>query len=166
MKLYMKQRVFAWTDKFTVKDESEQDRYFIEGEFLSLTKKLHVYNAIHDEVAYIRQKFWALMPRFNVEIGGREICWIAKRFTLLRPKYELEGLDWRVEGDFWAHEYTVYDGSREVMRLSKHWFSWGDSYELDITSPEDELLCLCIVLAIDAAIASSASTSSGSSASS
>lgn len=165
MKLYMKQKVFSWTDKFTVKDEMEQDRYFVEGEFLSLTKKLHIRNTSNEELAFIWQKFWSIMPRFCVEIDSREVCWIAKRFTLLRPKYVLEGLNWHVEGDFWSHEYSVYDGDREIMSLSKHWISWGDSYELDIVNPEDELLCLCIVLAIDAATASSRSTTSSSSSS-
>lgn len=153
MKLYMKQKVFSWTDKFFVWDEEQRNRYVVEGEFLSMTKKLHVYDMSGAEAAFIRQKLWAWMPRFFVEIDGREVCQIAKRFTLMRPLYELEGLNWHVEGEFWAHDYTVYDGEHEIMRLSKQWLTWGDSYELDIPDPQHELLCLCIVLAIDAAVA-------------
>lgn len=160
MKLYMKQKVFAWTDKFTVKDEMENDRYYVQGELLSLAKKLHIYDTDQIEVAYIRQKLLALMPRFFVEIGGHEVCQIVQRFTLLRPKYALEGIGWQVEGNFWEHEYAVLDGDREVMRLSKHWFTWGDSYELDIADPNDELICLAIVLAIDAAVANGAAAAS------
>ena len=152
MKLYMKQKVFSWADRFAVKDEMGRDCYFVEGEIFSLGKKLHVLNESGIEVAFIRQKLLALLARFFVEINGREVCQIVKRFTLFKPKYELEGIGWRVEGDFWAHEYVVFEGSREVMRISKHWFTWGDSYELDIANPGDELLCLCVVLAIDAAI--------------
>lgn len=33
MKLYIKQKVFSLTSKFTVKDEAGNDRYFVEGEF-------------------------------------------------------------------------------------------------------------------------------------
>ena len=153
MKLYMKQKVFSWRDKFTVKDEQEQDRYFVEGELLSVGKKLHVRDTAQNEVAFIRQKVWAWMPRFIIEIGGREVCQIVRRFSLMKPKYELEGIGWHVEGDFWAHEYTVYDGNRLVMQLSKRWFSWGDSYELDIAEDKDELICVGIVLAVDAALA-------------
>ena len=158
MKLYMKQKVFSWTDKFTVKDENDNDRYFVEGEFMTLSKKLHVFDESHTEVAFIRQKLWSLLPRFFVEIDGRPVCQIVKRFTLLKPKYELEGTGWRVEGDFWAHEYAVYDDNNMIMRLSKHWLSWGDSYELDIVDPKNEIMCLSIVLAVDAAIESTAVT--------
>lgn len=151
--LYMKQKVFSWTDRFNIKDELEQDRYFVEGEFLSWGKKLHIYDASGAEVAFIRQKVLAFMPRYIVEIDGREVCQIVKRFTFLRPRYELEGLPWHVQGEFLSHEFTLYDGDREIMRLFKHWFTWGDSYALDIADRENELLCLCVTLAIDAAMA-------------
>jgi uncharacterized protein YxjI len=44
MKLYIKQKVFSWADRFTVKDENGADRYFVEGEMFSWGKKLHVYD--------------------------------------------------------------------------------------------------------------------------
>lgn len=152
MKLYMRQKVFTWRDKFMVKDETGADRYFVEGEFISLGKKLHIYDANRSEVALVRQKLITLLPRYYVEVGGREVCQVAKKFTWLKPKYELVGLGWQVEGDFWAHEYTLRDGDKTVMQLSKHWFSWGDSYELDIADEKNAALCLAVVLAIDAAV--------------
>ena len=45
MKLYIKQKVFSLTSKFTVKDESGNDRYFVEGEFFSLRGRLHIMDA-------------------------------------------------------------------------------------------------------------------------
>ena len=44
MKLYIKQKVFSIKDKFTIKDEEGNDKYFVEGKILSLGKKFHVYN--------------------------------------------------------------------------------------------------------------------------
>ena len=44
MKLYIKQKVFSWGDKFTVKDVNGEDRYYVEGEIFSWGKKLHVYD--------------------------------------------------------------------------------------------------------------------------
>ena len=48
-----------------------------------------------------------------------------------------------------AHEYVIENSSGEVMQISKEWFTWGDSYALDIVDAQNELLCLCIALAID-----------------
>ena len=35
MKLYIKEKVFSWGDKFTVKDEYGNDKYFVQGEVFS-----------------------------------------------------------------------------------------------------------------------------------
>ncbi|MCL1820688.1 MAG: LURP-one-related family protein [Oscillospiraceae bacterium] len=153
MKLYVKQKVFSWRDRFFVKDENGSDRYAVEGEILSLGKKLHVYDMNGTEVAFIRQKVMSWLPRFFVEVNGRVVCTIVKELTLFKQRYRLEGLPWHLDGDFWAHEYSLVENNRQIMRLSKKWFSWGDSYELDIADPQNELMCLCVALAVDCALA-------------
>ena len=149
MNLYLKQKVFSWRDRFYAKDEYGNDRYSIEGELFSWGKKLHIYDAHGREVAFIRQKVFSWRPRFFVEIGGRVVCEIVKEFTFFKPSYRLEGFPWRLEGNFWAHEYALTDGTRQIMQLSKAWFTWGDSYQLTIADQNDELMCLCVALAVD-----------------
>jgi len=145
--------VFSWRDRFYVKDEFGTDRYYVEGEILSWGKKLHIYDHTGAEVAFIRQKVWSWLPRYFVEIGGQPVCQIVKEFTFFKPSYHIEGMGWRLSGDFFAHEYSLYDHNRQIMQLSKKWFTWGDSYELNIADPQLELLCLCVSLAVDCAIA-------------
>lgn len=149
MKLFIKQKVFSWRDRFAVKDEAGRDRWFAQGEIFTLGRKLHVYDAYNTEVAYIRQKVLSFLPRYFIEIGGMAYEFV-REFTLLRPKYTIRNLDWTVDGNFLAHDYAVTNGRGDtVMRISKAWLSWGDFYELDIASERDELLCLCVVLAMD-----------------
>ena len=148
MKLFIKQKVFSWRDKFAVKDETGQDRWFAQGEVFTLGRKLHVYGSDGAEAAFIRQKVLSFLPRYYIEIGGSEYE-IIKEFTFLRPRYTIRNLGWSVSGDFFAHDYAVLDGRGDIMRISKAWLSWGDFYELDITDERNELLCLCVALAID-----------------
>lgn len=149
MKLYIKQKVFSFVDDFTVRDEQGLDRYRVKGEFFSLGHRLHIYDEQGAEVAYIQQKLMSLMGRFIVYIGGEEAAQVVREFSLLKPSYRIEGLPWRLEGDFFSHEYTLTDGPRQLMTISKQWFTWGDSYELNIAEGINELLCLAIVLAVD-----------------
>ncbi len=153
MKLYIKQKVFSWKDRFTVKDVSGVDRYLVEGELFSWGKKLHVMDDFGNEQAFIQQKLWSFLPRYDVFIGGRHIAEIKKEFTFLRPRYTIEGLNWMIEGDFWDHHYEITQCGRTVVSIQKEWFTWGDSYVLDITSPQDEIYALAVVLAIDCVIA-------------
>jgi len=148
MKLYIKQKVFSWRDRFAVKDESGADRYFAQGEIFTWGRKLHVYDAQGNEAAFIRQKVMAWMPRYFIEMNGVTYT-MKKEFTFMRPKFTIDGVNWQMSGDFWAHEYEVSDGSAAVMSMSKQWFTWGDSYQLDIPDPRNELLCLCVALTVD-----------------
>ena len=79
MKLYIKQKVFSIKDKFTIKDEEGNDKYFVEGKILSLGKKFHVYNMEKEEVAYIEQKLMNLLPKFFVYVKGEKIAEIHKK---------------------------------------------------------------------------------------
>jgi uncharacterized protein YxjI len=148
MKLYIKQKVFSWREKFAVRDEYGQERWFAQGEVFTWGRKLHIYDAQGVEVAFIRQKVFSFLPRYFIEIGG-DVYALVREFTFLKPRFRLEKTNWTMSGDFWAHEYEIADGSERVMRMSKHWFTWGDSYELDIFRAENELLSLCVALAVD-----------------
>ena len=149
MRLYMKEKVFSWNDRFTVKDENGWDKYYVEGELFSWGKKLHLLNIHGEELAFIQQKLWTLMPKFTVSVAGRQIAEIRKEFTLFFQRYVIDGLGWEIEGSVWAHDYEIRKNGRPIVIITKEWFTWGDSYVLDILDPADELIALAVVLTID-----------------
>lgn len=151
MRLLIKQRVFSWTDTYDVYDENENPKYFVKAEFFTLGHQIHVYDRNQNEVGAIYQKLLTLMPAFEVELGGSVVGTIQKRFAFFTPKYEIDYCGWRVEGDFMGWDYDVYDGCSVTAHISKQLFRWGDTYVIDFDRPEDELLCLLLVIAIDAA---------------
>ena len=157
MKLYIKEKVFSWGDKFTVKDEYGNDKYFVQGEVFSWGKKLHVYDMTGNEVAFIKQEVWSFLPRFYVFCNNVQVAEIKKEFSFIFPKYSVAGLGWEIEGRFMAHDYEIKKGSRTIVSISKEWMTWGDSYELDIANLEDEIVALAVVLTIDCVTEASAS---------
>ncbi len=154
MKLLINEHIFTWSDRFSVMDESGRERYLVEGELFSWGKKLHVCDTSGRERAYIEQKLFTFQPRYQVFAGGALIGEVVREFSFFRPRYRVEGADWSVDGDFWAHDYTVTRGGEPVVSISKEWFTWGDCYVLDIHDPADELCALSLVLAIDCAMES------------
>lgn len=151
MKLLIKQRVFSWSDTYDVYDEQGNPKYFVKAEFFSIGHRIHVYRKNGEEIGVIQQKLLTLMPKFEVEIGGRVVGVIEKRFTFFKPKYEIDYNGWRVEGDFLGWDYDVMNGCSAIMHISKEIFHWGDTYVIDFQNPEDELNGLLLVIAIDAA---------------
>ena len=160
VKLYMKQKAFSWPARFTVKDAQERDCYTVEGERFAFGRCLHIFDMMGSEVAVIRQKAFAFRPQFSVWIGGVETAQIVKELSFLRPRYRIEGPDWEISGDFWAHTYEISSRGLPVAAVEKTWMSWGDSYAIEIAHPENTLLALCVVLAIDCVLQQQAAAAS------
>ncbi len=55
--------------------------------------------------------------------------------------------DLEAKGDF--HEYAFTRAGRSVATVSKQWFSWSDTYGVDIAEGEDEVLILASSVVID-----------------
>ena len=159
MKLYIKEKVFSWGDKFTVKDEYGNDKYIVEGEVFTWGKKLHVYDMAGNEAAFIKQEVWSFLPRYYVFCGDEQVAEIRKEFSFIFPRYSIEGLGWEIDGKFMAHEYEITQNGRPIVSISKEWMTWGDSYELDISDTNDEIIALAVVLTIDAVMAASSGAS-------
>lgn len=51
---------------------------------------------------------------------------------------------------------------RTIVSISKEWMTWGDSYELNITNPSDEIVALAVVLKIDCVMEAAATAASSS----
>ena len=149
MNLYIKEKVFSWGDKFAVKDDAGRDKYVVEGEVFTWGKKLHVYDMLGREVAFIKQEVWSFLPRYYVFCGDRQVAEIKKEFTFFFPKYTIDGLGWEIHGRFMEHEYEITKYDRPIVSISKEWMTWGDSYELNIADPADEIVALAVVLTID-----------------
>ncbi|MBQ7433329.1 MAG: LURP-one-related family protein [Lachnospiraceae bacterium] len=151
MKLLIKQRVFSWTDSYDIYDEAGNQKYFVKAAFFAFGHQLQVYDGAGREIGRVKQKLLTLLPAFDIEIGGRVYGRIQKKFTFLKPKYEIDFNGWRVEGDFLGWDYDVYFGNIPVAHISKELFHWGDTYVIDIANPNDELMGMMLVIAIDAA---------------
>ena len=159
MKLYIKEKVFSWGDKFTVKDQYGNDKYVVQGEVFSWGKKLHVFDRFGNEAAFIKQELWSFLPKYHVFCNGTQVAEIRKEFSFLFPRYTIGGLGWEVSGSFLAHDYEITQAGRPIVTIRKEWMTWGDSYELDIADPAHELVALAVVLAIDCVTESGSNSS-------
>ena len=152
-KLYIKQQLFSGIDKFTVKNEQEEDRYLVESDYVQVGgKKLHIRDMSGNEILMVQQKLLSLRSKSTVMKNGEQVAMIKKKFAFFGSKYLVEGPDWEIKGSIMGHDYTITHGSEQIVYLHKVWFSWGDSYELDISDGADEALALAAVIAIDLAL--------------
>lgn len=153
MKLYIKQSVFTLGERFYVKDENGDNVYYVEGSFLRIPKMFTIYNMRNEVVSVIEKQMFRMLPHYDINVDGRNVT-LKREFTFFKNRFTLVGTDWEIVGDIWDHEYQLVQMRKPIMNLSKHWFTWGDSYELNIADESDAVLSLSVVIAIDAAVAS------------
>ena len=152
MQLLIKQRLFSWSDSYDVYDERGEARYYVEAEVFTFGHQIHVYDKRSgQEVGSIHQQLFTFFPQFEIVIGGRTVGTITREFSWLAPHYTVDFRGWDVEGDFLQWDYTVRQGQRPVMQITKEWLAWGDTYVLEYGNPNDEIPGLLLVIAIDAA---------------
>jgi len=150
MNLYIKQRIFSWGDRFSIYDSEGNEVYYVEGEIFTFGKKLHICTPDGREAAYIEQEIFTFLPRYYIYINGEQYAEVVKEFSFFSNEYTVSGPDWNVRGDFFCHDYDIFEGDSIIASIEKEWFTLGDAYEISISSTADEISALAVVLVIDA----------------
>ncbi|MDI2586416.1 LURP-one-related family protein [Psychrobacillus sp. NEAU-3TGS] len=158
--LYIKQKVFSLGGKFTVKDQQERDVYFVEGSFMQIPKTFSIMDTTREEIALITKKVFSFLPQFFVEVNGREVLTIKKEFSFFKARYTIDAAGVEVHGNWWDMDFQVLQHGKVVGKVSKEWFTWGDSYQVQILDEEMEGVIIAIVVAIDCVKADQAAASS------
>jgi uncharacterized protein YxjI len=155
MRYIMKQKLLAFGDDFHIKDESGNDVYFVDGKAFSIGDKLSFQDLQGNELAFIRQRVLSFRKTYEILRGGEVVATVQKalmgifhhRFSVDVPGPD----DLEAEGDFIDHEYTFTRGDRKVATVSKRWFSWTDTYGVEIEPGEDPVLILASAVVVDQA---------------
>ena len=153
MRYLMKQKIFAWGDDFTIKDEAGNDAFFVDGRAFSIGNKLSFQDMAGNELAYIQQKLLSWGPTYEISRNGALVATVKKQlFTLLRCKFSVDVPgpdDLEAQGSFMDYDYKFTRGSQRVAEVSKKWFSLRDTYGVEISDGEDAILLLASTVVID-----------------
>ena len=153
MNLYIRQR-FSFRDRFAIQDETGLVRYCVEGQ-KGFHRRLHLYDPQERVLARLEQTRRVWRFSYDILVGDVMVARVA-RGKGFRPRYEITGLDWLVEGNFGGHDYVITSG--EAIIATVRWQMQGlkDNYELEVPDPANALLALCTVLSIDCILADQA----------
>lgn len=150
MKMLFKQKFFSWFDSYDIFDESGNVLYTVKGE-LSWGHLLRVYNADGAELGYIKERVLTWLPKFEICISDVCVGFVKKEFTFFRPQFTIDYNGWQVNGDFWEWDYSVEDANGgHIATVTKELWKLTDTYSIDVCDPENALITLMLVLAIDA----------------
>ena len=153
MRYLMKQKLFCFGDDFVIKNEAGNDAFFVDGKVFTLGKKLSFQDMHGKELAFIQQKLLSWGPTYEIYCEGNLAAVVKKHlFTFFRCAFTVDVPgpdDIEAQGSFLDMEYTFTRGGRQVAEVSKRWFSFGDTYGVDIADGEDQILLLASTVVID-----------------
>ena len=155
MRYLMKQKLFAWGDDFYIRDAEGKDVFFVDGKALSFGDQLSFRTLDGRELAFIKQKMLSWGPTYEIYRDGALAAVVKKElFTFFNCKFTVDVPgpdDLEASGTFTDHEYVFERGGRRAASVSKQWFSFGDTYGVDIAEGEDDVLILASTVVIDMA---------------
>jgi uncharacterized protein YxjI len=148
-RLFVDQKLWSLRERFSVDDEDGGAVYTVEGSLFQIPKQFSINDPSGRQRARVWKKPVSWLPRFFVEVDGVQVATISKQFTFLRPRYTIDGPGLTVTGDYWDMSFELTLDGALVGRVDKKWMSMHDKYAIEIERPDDELVVVGIVLAID-----------------
>lgn len=153
MRYVMRQKLFSWGDDFTIRDAGGADVFFVDGKGFSLGDQLSFQDLNGNELAFIKQKLLSWGPTYEIHRNGALAAVVKKElFTFFNVRFEVDVPgpdDLEARGDFMGHEYAFERCGRTVAAVSKQWFSFADTYGVDVAEGEDDVLILASTVVID-----------------
>jgi uncharacterized protein YxjI len=151
----IRERFFHLGEDSDITDEEGRPVLHVDGKVFSLRDRLVLRDPAGREVAQVQRKLVALRPTYQVSVGGQEVAEVRRhmftpfgdRFTIDVPGPD----DLEMRGDLLDHEFTIERGGETVANVSKRWFSMRDTYAVDVSPGQDDLVILASVLALDLA---------------
>lgn len=151
MKYQLRQKIFSLTDSFEIRDQTGNVVISAKGKFFSISSSQTLFDPAGRELLKIKRKYLTILPACRLLCADGTEWLIRKRFwpfwtsrfTVTGPAGELE-----ISGNLWQHEYNISQGNRVLAEVSKAWFSFSDSYGVDIFDARwtTELLAMVIVI--------------------
>ncbi|BCZ46632.1 hypothetical protein psyc5s11_26990 [Clostridium gelidum] len=152
MKYQVREKLFSFTDDFTIKNEYDESIFNVRGKFLSLGHKLNLEDLNGNSLYYIEQKLLRFLPEYYIyDSKGNQAAKIKKQFTFFKPKFIIESNYgyYELNGNIFDHDFEITKNNSICAVISKKWFSLSCTYGIDIDENEDHAFILSLIIVLD-----------------
>lgn len=153
MRYRVRQHLLSLGDDFAIYDESGSKAFSVDGHLIGLTNKLSIYDADGNAVGMLRKRIVSLRTVYDLYRDGTLFASISKDLlTMFRDSFTVDvpgPNDYSVSGSFLDHDYRFDRRGKTVATVSKAWFSFADSYGVEVVDGEDAVTILSTVIVID-----------------
>lgn len=149
MKYYMKSKLFKIKEDFWIRNEYEEDVFFIDKKFLSIGLQFDIIK--NGSIIYsVKEKLLTFMSNYEILENNKVVAVVDQKLTFLKDNIKINSKygDLTVKGDIFGIDYEIFQGNKVIATTSKEIFAFTDNYSVNINF-EDEAFILCLVVIID-----------------
>ena len=133
MYLYLKQKVFAITEKFNFYDEGQNVVLTAKGSFFAIPKKFEIIEN-GAPILQIKRKMFRILPKYEMfDLPSKQsVCTIKRKFAITKSFIiTAPHGQYKVNGSLFGYEFDIVapDG-KSVVSVRKKYISWGDAYQI------------------------------------
>ena len=150
----MREKMVSIGDDFWIENNHGQKVFKVDGKALRVRDTLKFEDAHGRELCKIQEKKVRIKDTMNIEgPDGKTLASIKKAIiTPVRDRWSVKignGPDMEVQGNIVDHEYKIEEGRAKVAEVSKKWFRVRDTYGVEITPGQNDVVILAITVGID-----------------
>jgi len=149
----LRRQLFSIGEDFWIQNAQGENVFKLDGKVLTLTQTFALQDVNGNEVARMKAEMLTLRRTMDIERGGQVAATVKKAlFNVLGQRFDVSiAGDGELEasGDILNHEFQITSGAEVVATISKQWFAADFFYGIAIAPGQDDVLLLCIAIAID-----------------
>ena len=151
VKLTLCQKVIALVESYEVKS-GDTVKYTAKKKVIAAGADFNVFDAAGNKIALIDQKVLNMVKTFDITINGQHCGTVKKKFPAITKDMNYDARGWKLDGDALGMSFKFTDAQKKVYAtVKKKVLAIGDTYEIEVMNPEDEILVVVLTIILDEA---------------
>ncbi len=132
--LFTSTKVITLRHEITITDDNENVVYVARTQFPTIKDKTDIWDSNEQLVAHLEKQIFSFHERrFVTMADGTEFQLSNELFHIIKDVTNIEGLGWRLKGNFVGLNFELYDANDEILAvISQKMISLHDKYCIDI----------------------------------
>ena len=127
-------------------------KYTAKKKIIAAGADFDVFDANGNQVALIDQKVLNMVKTYDISINGQPCGTVKKKFPAITKDMNYDARGWELDGDALGMNFKFTDAQKNVYAtVKKKLVALGDTYEINVTNPQDELLVVILTIILDEA---------------
>ncbi|MGB8020010.1 MAG: LURP-one-related family protein [Candidatus Nanopelagicales bacterium] len=150
----MREKLLSIGDDSWIEDDGGRRAFKVNGKALRLRQTLILEDADGNALLKIQDRPVRVRDVMEIEdAGGSTVATVKKAMiTPLRERFTIDlaaGGQMSAQGNILDHEFEIEADGTKIAEVSKKWFRVRDSYGVEVTPGQNDVLLLAVAVCID-----------------